>query len=342
MRIFISSLKGVFPTKFTKESVTSIEPRSYINGSLELDRSSSFYPKRSDEKVMREDIKALVIAASELISEQNLSEQELASTSLYVANGAFVEDTERYMSKSVSLYQSLPKESNLEEKLPHLYKVSPPLLALITLTNSSMSFVAQYTGIKGNNATYGTTSISFYHALQDAIRDIRLGKSKRSLICAANCAGNYSFLMNSSIADYSDSWAESAAVGCLLIEGSDDIPENAIAEITHLKSEVRPRKIEEVFFASNWNELIPEQHRSNTIFLSGAFHQRMDVERLKYADECKFNAISTFQSYGNLGPTNIFLGISEGLKQMKQTKKAFIVIDKDVYGKESMIRIAHV
>lgn len=342
MRIFITAKRGSFPTTFSVEKVTGVRPRSYTNGALEFDSHSEFYPKRSDEKVMREDIKSLVIEACEMMKDAELSENEINEASLFVANGAFVEGTEKYMSRSVSLYHSLPKESSLEDKLPELYKVSPPLLALITLTNSSMSFVAQYCGIKGNNATYGTTSLSMFHAIEDAIRDLKLGRTKHAIVCSTNCAGNYSFLMNSSILPYHDSWTEGAAVGCFILEAHENVPKNALAEITHYASETRKPSLETYYADSNWVNLIPERSRADEVLLTGAYNEPMDETYLNYAKANDIEANSLFKMFGNIGPVNIYLGLHEGMERLNENKRIIDVVDKDVYGKESLIRIEHV
>jgi hypothetical protein len=83
---------------------------------------------------------------------------------LYVASGVFIEKIENHTKHLIKVYEELNEQSTAQETMQKVYRGSPPLLALQTLTNAAMSFISQYSGIKGNNATFGTTSISGFYA----------------------------------------------------------------------------------------------------------------------------------------------------------------------------------
>ena len=76
-----------------------------------------------------------------------------------------------------------------EHKIRKIYRSCPPLIALETLTNSTMSYVAQYSGLKFHNATFGNTSQSFYMAINEAVMMLNKKNINRAIVGATNCSG---------------------------------------------------------------------------------------------------------------------------------------------------------
>ena len=63
-----------------------------------------------------------------------------------------------------------------------------------SIFKSPESIISQYGGIKGNNTTYGNTSIGAYYAIQRACKDL-LNGHENAMVCASNSSGTYSQIM---------------------------------------------------------------------------------------------------------------------------------------------------
>ena len=91
-----------------------------------------------------------------------------------------------YLTKISNEIKKFTKETTDEEKVKKIYRASPPLVALETLTNSTMSFIAQYAGFKNENTTFGNTSISAYYAIKQALNALK-NKKKAVVNKFINC-----------------------------------------------------------------------------------------------------------------------------------------------------------
>ena len=61
-------------------------------GVLEIDKEHRFYPPKTEQKIMRLDVVAAVIAIQELVEEAKINKNNIEDIDLYIANGAFVEN----------------------------------------------------------------------------------------------------------------------------------------------------------------------------------------------------------------------------------------------------------
>lgn len=335
MSLYIQEYISYLPKHFSKEVVSEIDNTSYLSGTLTIDNTSPFFPARSDLKIMRDDVKAAIVSIKELLENVQLSEEELENACLFVANGAFVEDSGKYLDKVLDAYRNFPMDLPEEQKLYKLYRMSPPLLALETLTNSSMSFISQYTGIKGHNYTFGNTSFSSFHALSEAENYIKNNGSEFIFVTATNVGGNYSFLCNSGVSGFKEGWKESAGGGTLLLSAEK---ENAKARISHLKNARNVPTLDTRNIDRQWYQLLPEAPAELLIF-SGAFDNGTNCEDLEYCKSVHTNVLSLFEKYGNLGPSNNLIGITEAIEQLNKGIKTIDILDRDVYGRESIIRV---
>ena len=336
MNLYLVGHNGAFPDTFESETVSAIFDTHFEAGRLSLERNSEFFPQRSDEKIMRVDIKSAIISIQNLIKETGLTAEDLNSSDIYVANGAFIEDIEKFYSKLTNVYKNLAPDTTEEQKFHKLYRASPPLVAVETLTNSSMSFISQYAGIKGRNTTFGTTSISAFYALKETLNSLTNKDTKYVFVCSANCGGSYSALSNTSTIGYKESWKEGAAVANLIF--SNDAKENAICEVTHLKSSTSIPNFETRPINRNWKSLIPDNTADLLIF-SGAFDNETFEEDKYYCSSLNDNTVSLFPDYGNMGASNILMGILHGTAKFSSNLRIIDVVDRDLYGRESLVRI---
>lgn len=327
MKICITRTSAILPDSFRQVEASVEKQLSLVSGELLTDRSSPFFPERSDEKVMREDVKASVVAARQMLADYD--KQLLEETDLFVANGIFIEDTGKQLQRMIEVYRALGSDVDMQEKVRRLYQATPPLLALQTLTNSTMSFVSQYTGIKGNNATFGNTSLSAFHALEKAVAALEAG-SERALVCASSGGGVVSFMTFQSFFDDREGWKESGAAVCLFLEKNKP----GTARITGLRSNQRTEKQ-----VPAWEELRIDDRATHTIF-SGAFTRRQYETDLGYCSGFAKNVFSFFPQYGNLGPAGPLLAVTRAQEIIAADPSALVdIFDRDPYGCESYIRI---
>ena len=335
MNVYIKGFDAVFPNNFELESFSNEFDHSFTNGTINAEFNSEFTPNRSDEKIMRRDIKISVVSILRLLKKIGLEDPEvLEKTALFVANGSFIEDTEKYMNK-ISVYKNISDDLSEEEKMYKIYRASPPLLALETLTNSSMSFIAQYAGVKYHNTTFGTSSLSAYYALKEAIGSIKSDLNEQAIVCASNSGGGYSFLSNSAVVGYKKGWKESTAVGNIILSSTKG---SSVCKISMMSSGTRIPNLKDQTIRRDWSSLVPED--SEFVIFSGAFcEETNESDRLYCENNFKYSR-SLFDDYGNMGSSNLVMGIIQGIQLLNEGMPFVDIIDRDLYGRESHVRIA--
>ncbi len=335
MGLFILNHTSVLPESFQKRELLKTPQASYCWGYLTLDRDSKFYPSRSDERVMRTDVIASIIAINTLIEDLDLK-PGIENYNLFVSNGSFVEDNQKSFERITNAYRALQPQMNIEEKQSKIYKSIPPLLALETLTNSTMSYIAQYTGFKSHNFTIGNTSISGVHLLNEAKKN--LCNNPTSFLISSNCSGDQSYLSNSSLFSNRENWKESMAVGCLIVKNTESKPKEAIAQITKIITSNKVPSLEENKIRMNWRYLIPD-NKANYLIFSGAFTKDQYLQDLQYCNQICKKSFSYYPEYGNLGASNIILSVIKAIQLINKDHQIIDVLDRDVFGRESLIRI---
>lgn len=334
MEVFVVGIKNHVASHFETEVVSETHGKSFRSGSLVLDTTSPYFPKRGDEKIMRQDTKAAIILINELLDAfaVGLDRDEMG---LYVSSGVFIENFEKHLGHLVSVFEHIREAKDEAEKLFSIYRASPPLLALQTLTNSTMSFIAQYTGIKGNNATFGTSSSAGFDAILEGMNEAYYNQNS-VLVAASNVAGIYSYLMNSTLYPDQENWFESAAVGGLILS-----PVQTEHTICKLSAPPQQRKIPALTTRNldeNWFETI-NQFSSDALIYSGAYTSKINTLDHKYFTNEHKNASGIFDKIGNAGPVNLFIGIEKGCEMIQSGAQVIDLFDRDVYGRISHLKL---
>lgn len=334
MSVYILGYNQYLPSTFTEVEVSKAENLSFISGELELDGQSEYHPGRSDEKIMRQDVKAAIIASNEMLKDV-ISKNERASLSLYVASGSFVESLDIRLGQFISTYEKFSSLGDDVTKMNKVYRGTPPLLALQTLTNAAMSFIAQYTGIKGNNVTFGNTSISAFHAISEGVDDVMFNGNK-SVICSSNTGGPHSYLMNAPSFQNVENWKESAAVGTLIL--THELNDKAVCKLRVLPViEGRPNFYDKEI-RRTWGELIKDENADALVF-TGAYTKESNGKDQEYCDQLNSNTYGLFEEYGNMGSANLIVGINKGIELIKEGLSSVQIVDRDIFGRESGVII---
>lgn len=334
MDVFVVGIKNHVASHFETEVVSETHGKSFRSGSLVLDTTSPYFPKRGDEKIMRQDTKAAVILINELL-DACAGGLDLDEMGLYVASGVFIENFEKHIGHLVSVFEHIKDAKDEAEKLYSIYRASPPLLALQTLTNSTMSFIAQYTGIKGNNATFGTSSSAGFDAILEGMNEAYYNQNS-VLVAASNVAGIYSYLMNSTLYPAQENWFESAAVGGLILS-----PVQTEHAICKLNAPLQQQKIPALTTRNldeNWFKNI-HQFSSDALLYSGAYTTKINTLDHTYFTNIHKNASSIFHEIGNAGPVNLFISLEKGLEKIKAGAALVDLLDRDIYGRISHLQL---
>ena len=336
MGVFITGYNYNLANQFKSVIASEINKTSFTSGELFLDRSSPFFPGRSDEKIMREDVKSSIITVNKMLSDFT-NEKFDDNTDLFVSNGVFIEDTGNHLERILSVYNQIGDESTEVEKIKRLYQAAPPLLALQTLTNSAMSFIAQYTGIKGNNSTFGNTSNSGYLAINKGIQSLRNKNSGKSVVCASNCGGVQSFLTFSPFYSSTENWKESGASACLLFEKGNSNLRNLgriTKTINHKSFVVLNQSAEE----PDYIKLVSDNLGEYCIY-SGAY-TAIDYEKDKmYFQNHYKKSFSFFPDYGSFGAANVIMSVIKAIELIGQGVEQIDVFDRDPYGRICYLRL---
>lgn len=332
MGVYIHGYHHFLPSRFSIEQVSELKNLTFKSGELELNSQDPFFPNRSDVKIMRTDVIASILSINHLLSKFHaaISREDY---SLFTASGVFIEKIENHTKHLVKVYQEITETTSTEEVLQKIYRGSPPLLALQTLTNSAMSFIAQYTGIKGNNFTFGTTSASGFHALQAGFDQVFFEKGI-SIVAGANVGGAHSFLMNLPFRKENDNWFESQSAASLILS---DNPDNALCKISKIKTARIKGMLSETDKENNW-QIFSEKH-ADTLIVSGAFTNEENENTINHCKNYYSQVLSTFDRIGNTGSCNVFNSTIEAIHLIEKGSKQVDIADRDIYGVEHLISI---
>ena len=311
-------------------------------GSLDLDAASPYYPDRQDLKIMRKDIVASVICIGELLEENGMVREDLKHIPLFIANGMVVDKLYDKNNRLARLFfEAIRLESNRGKNIK-LFKTVPPLLALQTLTNATESYVAQYSGIAGNNTTFGNTSISAYYALLEGFRNIESGKSNMAIVGASNSSGIYSNYTFRQFTDMTSVWRESPCSVFLLLESAESMKlrqKTGLCEMVELKSSNNIPVLFESSPEKPYGSLIDEINGELTVFSGGFTEADYEKERQEVRSKSK-NSFSWYSKLGNLGAGAVLMNIVTAVALMKSSSVALAdCLDHDPYLRTSLVRL---
>ncbi|MBL7897181.1 MAG: hypothetical protein JNJ99_01515, partial [Crocinitomicaceae bacterium] len=221
------------------------------------------------------------------------------------------------------------------QRVKEIIQRVPPLLALETLTNSTMSYIAQYTGLKGENTTFGNSSIASFYALKSCIQEVEKSENILGIFCGTDCSDIYSYLSNSFLNSQTENWKESAGVSVLVLSSNS---KNALAKITRTNHDSRVPDLFEKTIRRNWLKLMHDD-LAETVIFSGAFTESDYQNDLDYLKKHYAHLFSYFPEFGNMGCSNIGSGIIKAVELLNSGFMSADVIDRDIYGRESSIRI---
>ena len=354
-KVYISSTKVIAPGISENESISN----SLYNGQLEnlmeyeeigqgqkaqfahlsVSKENPLYPNRSDLKVMRNDVLGLTVCLRSLSQELTLTDEDLKTIPLHIANGASIDHLSDQLEKLAPILSDLKNIEDRTEKNRKIFKTIPPLLALRTLTNAAQSFASQYTQIRGGGTTFGVTSLGGFYALKEAYEAIKNGEIGCAIVASSHLAGPHSYLSNSYFNDGSVEWRESSTAVCLFLESEESLKQNkrkALAEILDLKQIPKTPTLKRQ--AKKFDKSILDPTLNCHIY-GGAQTFSNFQNDAKTIQELNPNAFSFFPYWGNTGPSSLLLSIALACEQLAHNNKSIQCIDYDSFARNFSVSL---
>ncbi len=304
---------------------------------IEINEEDPHFPERHDLKAMRLDVLLATICIQNLVKRYFDDNEELTQTDLYVANGVFLETLFNTTSRIANAFKKAMDLEDRTERQGKLYKLFPPLMALNTLTTATESFVSQYTGFTGGNATLGSTSMSGFYALQEACTAIRSGETSKAVVGGSSRAGIFSYISYNQFENHEGLWRESPGTVFLLLLTLESDKQNKRTPFSELSTLENGGELPSLLSIPTIQKTayIPQ---SDLAILSGGF---FEGTHLKYVEQYNTDwpeIISTHHLFGSLGAVSVLVNIALGLTTAKN-HDSIDCIDIDPYGRSSRITV---
>jgi hypothetical protein len=308
---------------------------------IPMDRASPFYPSRSNEKIMRKEVIAAAVNVCELLAEAGLPGGLRVDVPLFVASGVTLERQVGDVDWFAKAFEAVRASAGGAERNRRLSHVTPPLLALRTLTNATSSFIAEQTGVTGNNTTFGNTSQAGFHALREGFDAVASRAVPMALVGGASRGGIASYLTFRNFFEDPADWRESIATAFLLLESGTSLgvrAGKALCEVVELAGTTRPPALVNAAPDTPFEEFASRGATASLAVYSGAFCGREERKLRAAAAAAWPRAESLFESLGNGGAANLFLGIAVGASLLGGAGVADC-LDRDPYGRDSFVRL---
>lgn len=338
MDVYLRASNWQLPNKFEERVISVVQNQKGVFGLIDLDKTHSHFPARGDTKIMRQDVISSILVIGDLLEKLDLTQEILDEMALYVSNGSFLEEDNKHMNRLIRAFEKFSQLTDKKAKRELLYKNIPPLTALETLTNSTMSFIAQYSKIRGLNTTFGNTSYSSFEALKEGASRLKYKKAKHAMVGGANGGGIYSALNFIPMQADCEGWRESLCCGYALLQ-KDPVGCSLRIDSCHNDGDVPsltgPQK------SNNWRQFLDESKREELIVYSGGFTTAQFESNQEELKGFANNLYSLNDKYGNTGAAAMFLNLIQAESMMKeQNYKSAVLLDRDPYGRETCVKIS--
>ena len=358
-RIFISALSFRAPTLHNLEELQSlmskgrleVEPEAHsltetlraLIYNLNLKTESPLFPNRKDVKVMRDDVIAATKCGQEILQLAGIDAEARRELTLYMSNGVCLDQLLDNINDISRAYASKEyDDQDLGQKHKRVEKATPPLFVLNALTNGAGSFVAQYTGVKGDNVVYGNTSHATYDCIEEGIHAIESGKKEMVLIGAANGAGLFSALTFKNLADLGNKdWKSSNAASFILLENHASIIQRGVKPFAEVTQIMKSKSIPSLFQVNPnpYSEITPKS--SIACFSGGLGEGDYETEKKTILKKWK-EGFSLYPYFGSLGVAAPLMNLYASILRLNQGEESIDCLNRDPYGRESLIQLGQV
>ena len=216
------------------------------------------------------------------------------------------------------------------------------MYVLRTLANATECFVAQMTGARGDNATFGLSSHSTHYALLEGMRRIENSEAEMALVGASNGIGVFSALIVGNFNQAGFEWRESEGAGILLLESGESASRSGRRPLAEIVSIHSGKSIPDIF--SDRPAAPPYQGFQHDLadfcLYSGGLSR--DDHRLE-EKACKGKWQATFSWFNQLGITGnnaILLNVATAVALFKKGRADQVdCLNRDSFGRESFLKL---
>lgn len=356
-RIFVTALSFRLPGVSTMDELKKVmgaaklelsptlyqvkNSRSASVYNLNLSPETQYYPSRKDVKVMREDVIAATICSQEVMERSGIEMKERSGIALYMSNGACMDELLPNINEISHVYISPEFSEEQGEKHKRVDKVTPPLFVLNALTNSAGSFVSQYAGVRGDNTVYGNTSHSSFDCIEEAINAIADGEDL-ALVGCANGAGLFTALTFDNLQTVESSeMTLSSGAGFILLESEESMKKRGVKALCEIVSVERAKNIPRLFSISKDPYHFLKPKSAFAIYSGGIGSEDHLIEKKSVASKWR-DCFSFYPLFGNTGVAGPLINIFGALVRLEEGEAQVDCINRDPYGRESLIQISQV
>jgi hypothetical protein len=274
--------------------------------SIDLSRLTDFPARRSDLKIMRQEVVAAVCVVGRLLAGNARDESAREALALFATTSFGGRELEDELDGIIAALHHVEKGSEVES----LKRALHPLFGLKALTNSAEAFVAQTYGLRGENATFGDLSSAGRAALEAASMAFELGKSSEAIVLGTSTGSIYNLHHSESYASPStELLRESPGVAALLFSAK------------HVNGSPKLRTVTR------------DQEKFDLGIFTGFDRERLKCgAALRKWEACK-DQISLAEIWGSLGSASLPVALALAGQHLRSSVRASVlVLDVDAFG----------
>jgi len=304
--------------------------------------ASPHYPSGSKLKLMRTDVIAAIICAGELMEQAGLDAVDILDLPLYISNGSSFDLGIEQLLEITSAYMKQSAADDWSKRYQRVYASLPPMYVLRTLANAAECFVAQKTGARGDNATFGGSSHATFLALQEVLRKIESHEAEMAVLGTCNGIGIFSAFTFGSPHESGFQWRESEGAGFLLIESEASLSRSGRRPMAELAFLEASKTIPDIF--SDARDETPYREFHNDLaeycIYSGGLSGKSHETQARTCEKKWQRSFSWFHPLGNMGNNAILINMATAIALFKQGDTEQVdCVNRDSHGRESLIKL---
>jgi len=309
-----------------------------------LDENAPHYPTRKARKTMSPDSVAAVVCTGELLDAANLAGTDLTEVPFFVAAGPSLDSADADVAVE-ALEHAIDGNATPQEHFSLLFDGTHPLFALRVLSNAGSCHVAQRFGLTGDSTTFGTTSTDGFHALETAVDYVRTGRAPMAVVGVYNGSGPLTALSHWTLRRAGELWRESGACVFVLVESLSAARAREAAPLALIDKVVAPPMVPSVLSPMRPEPyaFMADEERSGSVVFSGGFCDADYEAERSVARALWDDTFSWYEALGTLGTASVLVSLATGVARIRAGEiEASDGIDRDLYGRETRVRVRRV
>lgn len=306
--------------------------------SVDTAKLMSLSLSEKNSKAMRKEVLASLILCENLLGRDSFSHMDRAAMSLYLATGLSFEG---YADQINTITSTFLENSDEDAAHAMLYKRIHPLFALKTLTNASVCHIAQALGIRGRNATIGSTSYAGLQVIKEGCKELQKRGAEIALVGTANETALFSNESFGGIVPPGSYITGSDCFVFYLLETENSLEKRGVDPLCRIKKMECDASVADLFCeqgVSQEKELqFYKNHReSEKVLFSAPYDTGWDGVPTTHGD----GLIHTHKGFGNFGVSSLLFSGALGASLISAGEtKSVDCFDIDCYGRLSALSL---